>query len=164
MIRITDFKINDIKEILKQNIGKFEYIILDYNQFVSDLLKRECIFFYVVVPSHGLISVLSNNQNENNNDLTKYKNRVSIRNGKNSDTSKIDNLTKLTNKINCEKQYGFVRLSTDISDIILFLKEFKKQIDFDNSIVDIVSDMNERNYMFSKFVFDKVNVDIDVKK
>lgn len=144
MIIISDFKINDLKEILKDNIGRFDSIIIDYDFFISDLLKRECIFFYVVVPSHSLLKSMETKETETNKDLSKYKYRNALRNGKNIDESdsKLKKLTKTTNDINCEKQYGFMRLVTEISDIVLFLNNFKKQIEFDESIKEHVSDIN----------------------
>ena len=169
MIRISDFKINDLKEILKENIGKYDSIIIDYDFFISDLLKRECIFFYVVVPSHSLLKsmeIKEIKESETNKDLSKYKYRNVLRNGKNLDDSdsKMNKLTKTTNDINCDKQYGFMRLVTEISDIVLFLKNFKKQIEFDESIKEHVSDINNRNYNFNKYVFDMVDISIDVIK
>ena len=168
MIRISDFKINDLKEILKDNIGRFDSIIIDYDFFISDLLKRECIFFYVVVPSHSLLKSMETKETETNKDLSKYKYRNAMRNGlKNGKMvyefdSKLKKLTKITNDINCEKQYGFMRLVTEISDIVLFLNNFKKQIEFDESIKEHVSDINNRNYNFNKYVFGMVDNSIDV--
>lgn len=170
MIRISDFKINDLKEILKDNIGRFDSIIIDYDFFISDLLKRECIFFYVVVPSNSLLKSMETKETETNKDLSKYKYRNAMRNGlKNGKMvyefdSKLKKLTKITNDINCEKQYGFMRLVTEISDIVLFLNNFKKQIEFDESIKEHVSDINNRNYNFNKYVFDMVDISIDVIK
>ena len=170
MIRISGFKINDLKEILKDNIGKFDSIIIDYDYFISDLLKRECIFFYVVVPSHSLLKSMEIKESETNKDLSKYKYRNALRNGlKNGKMvyefdSKLKKLTKITNDINCEKQYGFMRLVSGTSDIVLFLKEFKKQIEFDDSIKIHVSNMNNDNYNYSKAVFDLVDNSIDVTK
>lgn len=159
MIRIYDFKINDLTEILKDNIGRFYSIIIDYDFFISDLLKRECIFFYVVVPSHSLLKSMEIKETETNKDLSKYKNRNALRNGKKLDESdsKLKKLTKITNDINCEKPYGFMRLVSETNDIVSFLKNFKKQIEFDESIKEHVSDINERRFEYNKAIFDLVN-------
>lgn len=167
MIRISGFKINDLKEILKVNIGKYDSIIIDYDFFISDLLKRECIFFYVVVPSHSLLKsmeIKEFKESETNKDLSKYKFRNALRNGKNLDESdsKLKKLTKITNDINCEKPYGFMRLVTETNDIVSFLKNFKKQIEFDESIKEHVYNINNRKYNFNKYVFDMVDNSIDV--
>jgi len=48
-VRDPDFPNNYIKHI-KENIGKYEFIFVSTHKEVRDVLKENCIFFYLVYP------------------------------------------------------------------------------------------------------------------